>query len=130
MASAKSGYTQAPLDEPLILPTPSAPSAPPIAHVIEREGDPWAVPVASVYSPSTPITAVHVPLDLARESESLPEGRNDASWKAHREATLREWGRLRERQLHRFPSCLMDQLQSGSGLFPVRLLGEVGASFG
>jgi hypothetical protein len=47
-----------------------------------------------------------------------------AQWKAHREQTLREWGQKRESQMHRMPSCLMDQMMSGSGLFPIRHIDE------
>ena len=43
---------------------------------------------------------------------------------AERPDTLRDWGRRRERRLHRTPRCLMDQLISGSGYYPVRLLEE------
>lgn len=100
------------------------PSAPPMAEEMDR-GAPWDVPAHVVYGRFVdPHPVIHVPAELARASEALPGGRNDAAWKKHREQLLREWGRRRERSLHRWPSCLMDQLQSGSGLFPVRLLDE------
>merc|ERR1719361_704537 len=38
--------------------------------------------------------------------------------------TLRAWGARRERKMHRQPKCLMDQMVSGSGLFPPRLLDD------
>ena len=54
------------------------------------------------------------------QSFSAPNG-----WsKEERQKTLREWGRKRERRLHRKPRCLMDQMVSGSGLYPPRLLDD------
>ena len=47
---------------------------------------------------------------------------DEAAMVAERSTCLREWGRRRERRLHRAPICLMDQMLSGSGYYPVRLL--------
>jgi len=49
---------------------------------------------------------------------------DDASWKRERLTKLNEWGRKREDYLHRAPKCLMDQMNSGSGLFPPRMLND------
>jgi hypothetical protein len=49
---------------------------------------------------------------------------DEAAMVAERKTCLRDWGRKRERRLQRSPPCLMDQLISGSGYYPVRLLEE------
>eukprot|EP00811_Abedinium_folium_P033208 NODE_6190_length_1696_cov_9.650733.p1 GENE.NODE_6190_length_1696_cov_9.650733~~NODE_6190_length_1696_cov_9.650733.p1 ORF type:complete len:482 (-),score=121.00 NODE_6190_length_1696_cov_9.650733:251-1633(-) len=50
------------------------------------------------------------------------QGMSEEAWKRSRAAVLRDWGQKREKKMHRPPLCLMDQMISGSGLFPVRLL--------
>jgi len=47
-----------------------------------------------------------------------PNFRTDGS----RKVILREWGKMRERHMHREPQWCMDQLVSGSGLYPPRHL--------
>ena len=64
--------------------------------------------------PSAPKSASQRP---STQTNPPPSGRLTA----HREQTLRERGQKREAQMHRLPSCLMDQMTSGSGLFPVSL---------
>ena len=44
------------------------------------------------------------------------------AWMQQRREILRDWGRKREAKMHRKPRCLMDQMVSGSGLYPIRLL--------
>lgn len=45
-------------------------------------------------------------------------------WHEHRKRVLREWGQKREAAMHRPPLWCMDQLCSGSGLFPPRHLSD------
>jgi hypothetical protein len=52
-----------------------------------------------------------------------PGNPNDPAWAQRREQALRQLGERREATLHRPPRCLMDQMVSGSSLFPPRLLG-------
>eukprot|EP00928_Gymnodinium_smaydae_P038137 TRINITY_DN26359_c0_g1_i1.p1 TRINITY_DN26359_c0_g1~~TRINITY_DN26359_c0_g1_i1.p1 ORF type:complete len:501 (+),score=63.78 TRINITY_DN26359_c0_g1_i1:50-1504(+) len=51
-------------------------------------------------------------------------GDESAEWLASRRKTLLEWGQRREKKMHRQPKCLMDQMVSGSGLYPIRLLDD------
>lgn len=55
-----------------------------------------------------------------------PEHNNSSAseWERNREQTLRDWGRQREEHMHREPKWCMDQVCSGSGLYPPRLLDE------
>eukprot|EP00937_MAST-01D_sp_MAST-1D-sp2_P000404 g404.t1 len=87
----------------------SVPMAEPLAN------EPWAVGHTNVYGGGLQGSGtLHAP--------SHPHA-TDAAWHARRKETLLEWGRKRERQLHRFPSCCMDQMLSGgTALFPPRLL--------
>eukprot|EP00930_Biecheleria_cincta_P070087 TRINITY_DN57747_c0_g1_i1.p1 TRINITY_DN57747_c0_g1~~TRINITY_DN57747_c0_g1_i1.p1 ORF type:complete len:573 (+),score=86.37 TRINITY_DN57747_c0_g1_i1:31-1749(+) len=47
---------------------------------------------------------------------------SEAEWIEQRRSILRSWGWKRERAMHRQPQWLMDQMVSGSGLYPIRLL--------
>ena len=80
--------------------------------VLEAPGEePWAVGPQNVYQPTTaPAPRFAWPSPGCPPEE---QARRD---------TLREWGRKRERKMHRRPRCLMDQMVSGSGLYPPRLL--------
>ena len=49
---------------------------------------------------------------------------SDAAWAKERRATLLEWGTKRDANMHRRPACLMDQMISGSNLYPLHLLDE------
>ncbi|CAE7795819.1 unnamed protein product [Symbiodinium necroappetens] len=57
----------------------------------------------------------HVPEGIA-QPESME------AWIQQRREILRDWGRKRERKMHRRPWFIMDQMISGSGLYPLRLL--------
>jgi len=76
--------------------------------------EPWSIGRSNLYG-TISNDLVPVPQTMARASVAQDDG-------AAREATLREWGRKRERKMHRWPRCLMDQMLSGSGLYPPRLL--------
>ncbi|CAE8709177.1 unnamed protein product [Polarella glacialis] len=101
------------LRAPLLTDTTTiAPSAPPPSM------QPWQVGPQNMYEQSTDALAameVHFP---------APIHPDEAAWLQERRRTLREWGWRRERTMHRQPSCLMDQMVSGSGLFPLRLLDD------
>ena len=84
--------------------------------VMERH-EPWDVRATSVYSNEHAASS-------AQSFEAPLHDPNDPNWPATRERTLREWGVRREASLHRRPVWLTDQLVSGSGLFPPRLLGR------
>jgi len=57
----------------------------------------------------------HVPEGIA-QPESME------AWIQERREILRDWGRKREQKMHRKPWFIMDQMISGSGLYPLRLL--------
>ena len=62
---------------------------------------------------------------IDRDEHPPPPGDpEDPTWRRQREAQLREMGVARESRLHRSPKFLVDQMVSGSGLFPPRLLGS------
>lgn len=76
---------------------------------------PWQVgaqPVYTKHSAANGTTLFGVP-------ESNPKIAHNG---AERMRYLQEWGRRRESELHRAPKWCMDQLISGSGCFPPRLL--------
>jgi len=50
------------------------------------------------------------------------KSKNEIEWESDRRAILWDWGRRREEKMHRLPRCLMDQMVSGSGYYPPRLL--------
>mmetsp|Transcript_103738 Transcript_103738/g.302781 ORF Transcript_103738/g.302781 Transcript_103738/m.302781 type:complete len:439 (+) Transcript_103738:1-1317(+) len=66
------------------------------------------------------------PAEAARARQALhfeaPAGCLPGGDPQQRRATLWDWGRRRERKMHRKPACLMDQMVSGSGYYPPRLL--------
>lgn len=106
-----------PLQQPLL------PSAPPHGPPHVEASQPWDVGPQNVYDMvedlSTPQQALYFPLPDARVQ--MP--RQDATaWQNERREILREWGQKRERAMHRPPRCLMDQMVSGSGYYPIRLL--------
>eukprot|EP00931_Biecheleriopsis_adriatica_P087850 TRINITY_DN62262_c0_g1_i1.p1 TRINITY_DN62262_c0_g1~~TRINITY_DN62262_c0_g1_i1.p1 ORF type:complete len:567 (-),score=51.05 TRINITY_DN62262_c0_g1_i1:61-1695(-) len=83
--------------------------------------EPWEVGPENVYQQ----------IDLQRQGEmtehfAVPAGcqpcENVAAWIQQRREILRDWGMKRERTMHRLPHCLMDQMVSGSGLYPIRYL--------
>lgn len=45
-------------------------------------------------------------------------------WQRTRASLLRDWGRQRETGMHREPNWVMDQLVSGTGLYPPRMLND------
>lgn len=91
-----------------------SPSAPPA-------DSPWSFGPEPVYK----VAADHsqalrgLPLAPGHEGES-----SQPQWHEHRKQVLREWGAKREAQMHRPPAWCMDQLCSGSGLFPPRHLSD------
>jgi len=56
--------------------------------------------------------------------EHLQRFLGGAQWQKARKEQLKDWGAKREAELHRPPLWCMDQLCSGSGLFPPRLLSD------
>ena len=111
-------------------PPPPPPSAPPLefdpSFAPQVGGmQPWQVSSQNMYATHNPDNTASPP---AYHEIHFPapqhSGESDREWMIHRETTLREWGRKREATLHRQPSCLMDQMMSGSGLFPPRLIEE------
>ena len=75
--------------------------------------EPWSVGATNMYGGPIAPTSVPVPQSMARDDGG-----------SSREATLQQWGKQRERRMHRWPRCLMDQMLSGSGHYPVRLLDQ------
>ena len=96
--------------ENLLPPSQYQPSAPPPEHhnfEPEVQGVlPWELEQENIYREAPPPQYLLFPAPQ-HQSES------DQKWQKHRESVLREWGKRREKQLHRFPSCLMDQMMSG-----------------
>merc|ERR1719240_824827 len=87
-----------------------APSAPASA--------PWEVGPEPIYQPTRESQALWGwSFDSSNSSLQGPQGNE-------REMKLRDWGRRREDNLRRPPRWCMDQLISGSGLYPPRLLDE------
>lgn len=92
-----------------------APSAPPL--------QPWEVGPQNMYTEGTEdstYSALHFGREFATSNEPTS---SDAFWK-EREQVLREWGKKREAKMHRKPTILMDQMVSGSELYPPRLLDD------
>ncbi|CAE7758453.1 unnamed protein product [Symbiodinium microadriaticum] len=99
-----------PYTEPLLPPAQEdlSPSAPPL--------EPWEVGPQNMYDEATyHAEHFHVPEGIA-QPESME------AWIHQRREILRDWGRKRERKMHRRPWFIMDQMISGSGLYPLRLL--------
>jgi len=95
---------------------------PPPAGVDSAQAlQPWRVGAQNMYSPAGPRAGGGSPVPPPPPREP---GEPDAHWTKKRANVLREWGRRRERFMHRPPTCLMDQMVSGSGLFPPRLLSQ------
>lgn len=104
------------------------PSAPPAA--------PWEVGAQIAYNGGAPSRAVGrrgapyqttAPVSLSPPPDlgCAPTGCGDVSaWMEQRKQVLKDWGCRREAFLHRPPRCLMDQMVSGSGFFPPRLLDD------
>ena len=92
-----------------------APSAPPL--------QPWEVGPQNMYTEDEgTYSALHFGRpQFARTSNN--KATSDAFFK-EREQVLREWGRKREARMHRKPTILMDQMVSGSELYPPRLLDD------
>lgn len=79
--------------------------------------EPWTVPPQPVYRPKS-VTEVRF---------AIPEnlnGLSDAEFVLQRREILRQWGARREQELQRPPVWCMDQLNSGSGLYPPRFLDD------
>eukprot|EP00927_Polykrikos_kofoidii_P048034 TRINITY_DN42273_c0_g1_i1.p1 TRINITY_DN42273_c0_g1~~TRINITY_DN42273_c0_g1_i1.p1 ORF type:complete len:546 (-),score=75.63 TRINITY_DN42273_c0_g1_i1:71-1708(-) len=93
------------MEEPLL---PSAP-----------ELEPWDVGPENMYNVGTAPAHPSFHAPNWRRSSTFNE-----EWQLNRTATLREWGRRREETMHRRPKWLMDQMVSGSGLYPPRLLDD------
>lgn len=108
-------------------PTFAPASAPPLADATQAlapaqlrmsdGAEPWAVGPQNIYQTDGLFFQRVAPPQAGQD-----EGEKDAAWKLMRKNTLLEWGRLRETFMHRRPRCLMDQMVSGSGLYPPRLL--------
>lgn len=90
------------------------PSAPP---------EPWQVGPQNMYQPQPDLVAASQALHFPAPANHTA-GDDSEAWRQQRRNTLREWGHARERTMHRAPRCLMDQLVSGSGLYPPRLLDD------
>ncbi|CAE7784305.1 unnamed protein product [Symbiodinium sp. CCMP2456] len=99
-----------PYTEPLLPPAQEdlSPSAPPL--------QPWEVGPQNMYDEATyHAEHFHVPEGMA-QPESME------AWIRQRREILRDWGQKREQKMHRKPWFIMDQMISGSGLYPPRLL--------
>lgn len=108
---------QDPVDHLLPPPTQHQMEDDPADHVHPH---PWDVPPQPLYATGKSLgTLVSIP-----EFPPGPPGETREAWKSRRRMTLQDWGKHREEFIHRAPKCLMDQLVSGSGLFPPRLLGS------
>lgn len=91
-----------------------APSAPPL--------QPWEVGPQNMYTEEdSTYSALHFGREFAGTSNEVTS--SDAFFK-ERVQVLREWGRKREARMHRKPTILMDQMVSGSELYPPRLLDD------
>lgn len=82
--------------------------------------EPWRFGPEPVYKhhadPSQALRGlVHAPSSMNSMSQD---------WHSARKQILREWGQKREAEMHRPPLWCMDQLCSGSGLFPPRHLDD------
>lgn len=91
-----------------------ASSAPPL--------QPWEVGPQNMYTEEdSTYSALHFGREFAGTSNEVTS--SDAFFK-ERVQVLREWGRKREARMHRKPTILMDQMVSGSELYPPRLLDD------
>lgn len=94
---------------------PMAPSAP-------RVPEPWKVGPQNMYAPDAAPHLAAQAFHFAAPAGHVHD--ENAAWLEERRATLKEWGRKRERTMHRAPQCLMDQMVSGSSFYPIRLLDD------
>eukprot|EP00438_Fugacium_kawagutii_P032527 Skav202145 [mRNA] locus=scaffold970:31859:33574:+ [translate_table: standard] len=104
-AQQEMGLTQPLLD--------MAPSAPPL--------EPWEVGPQNMY---TDADAQAWTFGRPETAMRMPQSENDEAFFTERERVLKDWGRKREQKMHRKPRCLMDQMISGSELYPPRLLDD------
>jgi hypothetical protein len=80
---------------------------------------PWAVGPQNIYALQA--LAEHDP-HIAVPMGAVNPSEDELAWKEQRRVTLLDWGHRRETFMHRQPKCLMDQMVSGSGLYPIRML--------
>eukprot|EP00419_Tripos_fusus_P020085 CAMPEP_0172741050 /NCGR_PEP_ID=MMETSP1074-20121228/126253_1 /TAXON_ID=2916 /ORGANISM="Ceratium fusus, Strain PA161109" /LENGTH=507 /DNA_ID=CAMNT_0013571299 /DNA_START=58 /DNA_END=1578 /DNA_ORIENTATION=+ len=93
-----------------------AASAPPQEALLPlADPHPWDVGSQNMYE-STTLQAFRFPVPASQKSK------NEIEWESDRRAILWDWGRRREERMHRPPRCLMDQMVSGGGYYPPRLL--------
>merc|ERR1719183_1048536 len=99
-----------------------APSAPIGKGIDMAPSAPWEVGPQPVYGPVYESTSVQAlwGIDFAASGDAVQV----PVQAVERMQKLKEWGRRREQNMHRPPFWCMDQLVSGSGLFPPRLLAE------
>lgn len=82
--------------------------------------NPWEVGPQPMYNHAMVEQALHgVHWPSPEHASSSP-----SEWERSREQILRDWGKQRESNMHREPKWCMDQLCSGSCLYPPRLLDE------
>ena len=106
--------------------TEPAPMGIPVGH------EPWGVGPQNMYDESTFVpVAFGIPMGsavLQAPEDATAQWQPDLQQQQQqvdtlrRQEVLREWGCKREEQMHRRPKWLMDQMVSGSGLYPIRLL--------
>jgi len=100
----------------------SAPPPPSSQSLLPRGApggvQPWDVGRGDIYNAQATQAA---PM-LFAPPESMNLSADEKAMVTERQNVLRDWGQRRERTMHRAPRCLMDQMLSGSGLYPVRLL--------
>jgi len=87
-------------------PDDGAPSAPPLPAAMTEVGP------QPVYGQQPNLHTFHAPAHSGKE------------WHENRRRMLLDMGTEREHNMYRAPRCLIDQLVSGSGLYPLRLLDE------
>jgi len=111
----------APLLSPPVEPPPQQDMMAPVQGNATQafQSQPWDIGPQNMYGRARPISGARLPPPPARNPDE-----SSAQWKLRRAELLRDWGTRRERRMHRMPRCLMDQMTSGSGLFPIRLLDE------
>lgn len=89
-------------------------------HMLEGPSEPWKVGAQNMYNACGAFgNAAVVP-----DGPPPPTSGGYVAWGEARKKILNDWGQRREEFLHRPPRCLMDQMVSGSGLFPLRLLND------
>lgn len=100
------------------VPLPSAPPRTSVPPQMPGGVQPWEVGRADIYNAQ----ATQMAPQQFSVPESIARSRDEKVMVEERKVILRQWGHQRERTMHRFPKCLMDQMVSGSGLYPIRLL--------